>query len=291
MESVPSKLKKTYPQKGPLQQFRFADATAFRCFRCGASKKAKLITVYGGDWSRRLCNGCYGFLLSIYKITAGTAPEDERAEQLARLLTSFVSADDRRHAEQLLLASETRAKRLSPEALHFLATAHHVAAGLGSEPQLEWSPSIICLCKAVEVEVVNRLVRPLAQCAQAKDLGPDKTDKDIRPVAVFCADPNRKPPELGTFAHFLQTVIHSEHRRDTSSLIGSFLKLAGDWRGSQWILEPTGLYQALTTLTKEYRNKAAHIEELDEADYHNCRELVMGSEGILWRLSLSVEVH
>jgi len=31
---------------------------------------SKLITVYRGDWSKRLCNSCYGRLLSIYEIKA-----------------------------------------------------------------------------------------------------------------------------------------------------------------------------------------------------------------------------
>ena len=147
MEPVPSTIKKTYPQTGPLQRFRFAAATAFCCFRCGKSKKAKLINVYGGDWSKKLCNGCYGQLHSIYEVKSGAAADDKRAEQLAALLLSLVSLDEQRPAERLLLASETRAKCLSPEALRSLASAEHVAAALHSEPDLEWSGAIICLCK------------------------------------------------------------------------------------------------------------------------------------------------
>ena len=71
MQQVPSEIIKSYPTRGPLQQYRFATATAFNCFRCGTSKRAKLITIYADDWSRRLCNGCYGNLLSVYKIKAG----------------------------------------------------------------------------------------------------------------------------------------------------------------------------------------------------------------------------
>ena len=37
MKTVPSNVTKTYPQRGPLSQFRFADSTAFWCFRCGAT--------------------------------------------------------------------------------------------------------------------------------------------------------------------------------------------------------------------------------------------------------------
>ena len=47
MESVPSTVIKTYPKRGPLQQFRFAESTAFRCFRCGDTKRPRLITTYG----------------------------------------------------------------------------------------------------------------------------------------------------------------------------------------------------------------------------------------------------
>ena len=68
---VPSTAIKTYPPRGPMQQFRFADVTAFECFRCGQAKKSKLLTIYSGDWNRRLCNGCYGRLLSLYDIKAG----------------------------------------------------------------------------------------------------------------------------------------------------------------------------------------------------------------------------
>ncbi len=291
MEPVPSTLAKAYPQRGPLQQFRFAQSTAFHCFRCGATKKSKLITVYGRDWSRRLCNGCYGRLLSLYEIKAGTAADQQRAEELTTALLALVSEDDQCQAERLLRASETRAERLSPEALRFIATAEHLAGELQAEPQLEWSPAVIGLCKGVEAEVVCRLLRPLAERASHADLTGDKDDKDLNRVVAFCAAADRKPPELGTFAHFLQTVIHSRHRRDTSVLIGVFLKLTAEWVGSQWLLDPHGLHHALATLTTDFRNRAAHIDELAQEDYLRCRELVIGPEGILWRLLLAVERH
>jgi hypothetical protein len=150
---------------------------------------------------------------------------------------------------------------------------------------------VIGFCKAVEVEVLNRLIRPLAQRSAGEDLSEDKKDKDIGRVAAFCADQNRKPPELGVFAHFLQTVIHSRFRRNKSVLIDAFLKLMAEYIGSKWILDPHGLHHVLTTLRADFRNKAAHIDELREIDYRQCRELVMGSEGILWKLVVSMEKH
>jgi hypothetical protein len=290
MEPVPSTVVKTYPRRGPLQQFRFAESTAFSCFRCGDTKKSKLITVYDSDWSKRLCNGCYGRLLSLYEIKAGTAADDERAEELAAALLSAVAREDQRQAERLFKTSEKRAERLSAESVRFIATAEYVAGQLQAGPQLEWSPAVIGLCKAAEAEVVSRVLRPLAARASREDLSIDKNDKDLGRVAAFCADPARKPPELGVFAHFLQTVIHSQQRRETSRLLTSFLKLTTDWTGSHWLLEPNGFYSALASLTA-VRNRAAHIDELGKEDYLCCRALVIGSEGVLWKLLLATERH
>ena len=291
MEPVPSTLTKTYPKRGPLQQFRFAEGTAFKCFRCGDTKKSKLITVYSGDWSRKLCNGCYGRLLSLYEIKAGTGTDDLRAEQLADALLSILTVDQQRQAERLFRASDNRAEALSPETLRFIATAEHVAAHLELNAQLEWSPAVIGLCKAVETEVVSRLLRPLATMAGTEDLTDDKSDKDIGRVAAFCAEPGRKPPELGSFAHFLQTVIHSRKRRQTSKLISCFIRLSAAWTGSTWLLVPDGLHRALTHLTVTYRNRAAHIDELSRGDYLGCRDITIGSQGVVWKLITSTERH
>ena len=291
MNPVPSTVTKRYPRRGPLQQIRFVEATAFRCFRCSRSKKSKLITVYNGDWSRRLCNGCYGRLLSLYEIKAGTKTDDERAKELADVLLSTVSQEDRRQAERVYRIAEKRAERLSPETVTFIATAEHVASTLETEPQLEWSPAVIGLCKAVESEVVTRILVPLASNVVDSDLRIDRSDKDIGRVATYCMDSTQKTPELGVFAHFLQTVIHSQRRRETSAVMRAFLQLTRDWIGSNWILDPTGLHRSVVTLTTDFRNRAAHIDELGSDDYFGCRELVIGTQGILWSILASTENH
>ena len=292
MEPVPSTVVKTYPKRGPLQQFRFAESTAFRCFRCGDTKRSRLITTYGGNWARRLCNGCYGCLLSLYEIKTANKTDYERAEALAAALVSAVTVDERRQVEHIYRTAEKRAQHLTAEAVRFIATAEHVARQLLSDPQLEWSPAVIGLCKAVEAEVLHRILIPLAnRAAGHAELDADKTDKDLGRVAGFCAKPSRKPPELGVFAHFLQTVIHSQQRRGTSAIIRSFLGLASDWTGSDWILNPGSFHRSLVTLTMDYRNRAAHVDELAKSDYLGCRDLAIGSSGIIWRLIVATERH
>jgi hypothetical protein len=73
-------------------------------------------------------------------------------------------------------------------------------------------------------------------------------------------------------------------------VIPSFLQLAAEWTGSQWLLEPDGLHQALSVLTSSFRNRAAHIDELGTEDYSGCREHVIGPHGLLWRLVVSTEL-
>ena len=163
METPPAKIAKTYPARGPIQQFRLAEISSFRCFRCGATKRSKLITTYNGDWSARLCNGCYGRLISLFDIKAGTQPNDQRSEALADALLSAVNLEAQRQAERLYRASDERAARLTPRAVRFIATAEHVGAELQSEPHLEWSPAVIGLCKAVELETVSRILIPLGK--------------------------------------------------------------------------------------------------------------------------------
>ena len=291
MEPVPSTVTKAYPQRGPLQQFRFLESTAFRCFRCGASKKSKLITIYQGSWSRRLCNGCYGRILSVYRIKAGDGTNSERSEALASALIESVAKEDQREAERLYRASEARAVHLAPETVRFIATAEHVAAGLQSKSELEWSPAVIGLCKAVELETVARILIPLAESSTGVDLSKEKDDKDLGRIVRFCVRKTGPAPELGTFSHFLQTAIHSRRRRETSAMIRVFLVLVSDWTGSNWILDPGSFHQSLTQLTTNFRNRAAHVYELGESDYIGCRELVLGAQGIIWKLVESTRWH
>ncbi len=287
---VPSRLIKEYPRRGPMQQYRFAEATAFLCFRCSASKKAKLQTIYREDWSLRLCNGCYGYLLSIYKVKAGTSADDERTEVLATVLLSSVTRDQQLEAEKLLKHSHDRAHRLSEKALRFIATSNCVAKSLSKMTDLDWSAATIGYCKAVEYEIIDRIIAPVRDAVHPSKLADDKRDKDFGRIARYC-DGSAPAPELGTFAHFLQTAINSKSRRESSHLLNSFFRVIQKWPRSNWILEPAGLCEALHTLTSDFRNRAAHIDELSEADYNECKELVTGPNGILWQLTLTSEPH
>lgn len=277
-------LGKTYPQRGPMQQFRLNRATAFRCFRCGETKTAKLVTVYGGNWEHTLCNGCYGRLLSIYEVKAGSDSDDEKAFALSDLLLSLYSKEQTREAERLFQLSEQRAHHLAESSLRFVATSEHLSKTLEVADDLDWSPATIGLCKAVEMEVTERIVRPLAASLHGQALETDVKDKDLGRVAKYCARPDAKPPELGSFAHFLQTALHSETRRQTSPLVAGLFKLLSIWPDSGWLTSDSGLHTSLVKLTSDFRNRAAHLDTLTREDYESCRDFVIGPNGILWKL-------
>ena len=291
MIPIPSRLTKEYGARGPLHEFRFAESVSFHCFRCGASKKSKLIAIYLEDWERRLCNGCYGYLLSIYAIKASSEPDEEKANQLASVLLSVLARDDLRRHESLLLVAENRAKLLSKRSLRFLVTAEYVATAFEGMTGLDWSAAVIGLCKAVEVETVERILGPTARELNSSGATPGEGDRDLRRVSRFCKDPGAKAPELGTVAYFLNVVITDQQRRTSSPLVGGFLKAARSWEGSGWVLAPNGLRQSLSILASDYRNPSAHTEEIREAQYLACKDLVLGTQEILWRLVAATKVH
>jgi len=274
-----------------MQQFRILELTAFHCFRCGQSKKSRLVVVYENDWNRLLCNGCYGRLLSIYEIKAGTKPDNEKATNLAEVLLSLLSKDQVREAERLYQLSEKSATLLSENALKFVSTSEHLSRFLESVPDLDWSPATIGLCKAVEIEIIERILIPLVTQMKGISLKEDVEDKDLGRVAKFIAEPNNKSPEMGTFAHFLQTSINSQTRRNTSPTVEHLYKLFHSLPNSDWISNTDGLYTSIVRLTQDFRNPAAHINTLTKRDYDNCREFVIGANGILWKLISATQPH
>lgn len=213
---------KTYPQRGPLQQYRLDSSTSFVCFRCGAPKTSKLVTVLRKDWGHLLCNGCYGRLLSLHEIRRDADDIEGVADDVADELLALLSNEEVRRAEELLRAREARSATLDPKALRLLATAEYVAAHLANATGMDWSAAVIGMCKALEIEVVGRVVDPLAAACRSLDLAEDVDDKDFGRVARYCAGRAAKPPELGVIRHFLTTAVNSRERQASSRLLAAF---------------------------------------------------------------------
>jgi len=63
MENRPA-IKKTFEPEGRLQLFAFEELQSGTCAHCDKKKKSKKWAVLDDDWELRLCNGCYGQVLS-----------------------------------------------------------------------------------------------------------------------------------------------------------------------------------------------------------------------------------
>ena len=66
MEKDHPEIRKTYTPYGELQQFQLEESLEFTCYRCKKNKVSRRVIIYKSDWTKQICNGCYGFLLSKY---------------------------------------------------------------------------------------------------------------------------------------------------------------------------------------------------------------------------------
>ncbi len=254
-------------------------------------KNFQLITTCNNDWNKRLCNGCYGRLLSIYDIKAGQTGIDEKVEQLLEVLIKLVDDSKLREQSTKINLQSNRAKFLTPTTMRFFATSECVAETLTKEPNLDWSPAIIGLCKAFELELVERLINPLKDyCQEVSFSEQDLKDKDFGKIANYCSGKPMKSPELGVINHFISTAVNSKERLETSNFLKlGFKGFLSKLPNHNWIIDKSGLSSGIQALTTNYRNKAAHTDELEEQDYQKCKDLVFGDSGIIWDLILSSE--
>ena len=125
--------------------------------------------------------------VSVYEVKAGTQPDDDKAAALGLLLLSLFNQERTREAERLFRLSEQRAQYLADSSLRFVATSEHLSKTLEVADDLDWSPATVGLCKAVEMEVNERIMRPLAASLIGQNLEPDVWDKDLGRVAKYCS--------------------------------------------------------------------------------------------------------
>jgi hypothetical protein len=179
---------------------------------------------------------------------------------------------------------------LDATTVSFLRTAEDIASYLQSSVHLDWSAPVILLCKAFERETVRRILEPLRLSTKRSDLSNDLDDLEFNRIAKFCRSTEASPPELGTFGRFLATAIHSVKRRNSSALLQAFYQLVSQWPESTWIVDPHGLAPAIERLTKQFRNRAAHIEQLMQSDFIKCHSYVRDDpDKIIVRLVVSTQ--
>ena len=200
-----------------------------------------------------------------------------------RLDAAAVTKVDIDQAKSRLLAADPQFDQLSVPAQRMLATAHAITHTLRAATGLDWSVAIIALCKAVEVEAGRCISQPLKDAVVGLDLRQDVNDRDFSRVARFCAGTS-PPPELGSLIYFLRAAASSSQRADSSPLVGALRTLARQWPNGDWLFADDGFLHAGQTLSRNYRNPAAHTALLSEDQFARCAALVQAPDGLLARL-------
>ena len=136
-------------------------------------------------------------LLSIWEIKAGSLEEESRDAALLQMLAATAPPDEVVRAQSRPMASTPGYALLSEPAQRMLATAHAVTTALRNATGLDWSVAIIGLCKAVEVEAVQRIAEPLRLAARCHDIGADMADPGFwADGALLCRQSERTRTRL-----------------------------------------------------------------------------------------------
>ena len=62
--NVTGKMIRKYADKSGYQQYRYEKIVEFNCCLCKRQKKSKLVVILNDNWSKIICNSCYGNLRS-----------------------------------------------------------------------------------------------------------------------------------------------------------------------------------------------------------------------------------
>jgi hypothetical protein len=223
----------------------------------------------------------HGFLT---EIDDGTTP---LASRTAPPSTPVVADEVPRVSPSVAPAPEPSA---AENTLKLIRSTEWVATQLKLQPELDWSVAVIGLCKAFENEIREKILEPLKRATSSIDLSRELKDQELGYVAKYCSVADYTPPDLGVFAGFLAAAMTDKTRIPTSQLLRTFKLVVAGMANGPWILGREGLVEAIKTLTRDFRNKATHLEDLAESDYHACREFVIGAAGVLWELAKATRI-
>jgi hypothetical protein len=277
---------KTYPKKGPLSQFRFETASSFNCFRCTESKTSKLISIYRDDWNLKLCNGCYGRLVSLYDIKNSSDPDEKKFLELDQIIQDMW-AQNKDKISKIELTIQDLNPGFEKNTIKFLATAEFLAKKMPDDDYLEWSPAIICICKAVENELIHKFINPMQEIGMRKKINPDELDKRTQKFEKYIFGLNNTPPEIGSISFFTKLVSTSESYRKNSEAFKVLQVFCQKRPFSDWFYSEDGATSELTILVEDFRNKAAHLFDFNKADFEKCSSLTNSKDGVLNKLQRS----
>ncbi len=154
---------------------------------------------------------------------------------------------------------------------------------------LDSSPASIQFSKCVEIEIEQKLLLPFRELFLRDfintDFSSDTSDNTLSKMIKFLINPKSKAPELGSFAFFLSTVIHSKARAATSPTITAYRRHVSSFVDSEFLISKE-FYNMLNLISTKYRNGSAHTKALPFDYLQEFHETLIGVErkGFFFRL-------
>jgi hypothetical protein len=192
------------------------------------------------------------------------------------------------------LAAE-RGLRLTRLGDRHLGTARIVADHLSrldaGDPVL-WSPVVSALSSALEVELRYRVIDRMREVLISR-FGPDLAlSGEYAKFSAYCkAQPGSGRMEIGAIARFLASAATDARSSSPSQLGRLFRKLLDASPRPEWLGDPGALAAEVSAFTRDYRNPAAHGEEIARDAGQACLTYVAGDGGLLWRVVSALPVR
>jgi hypothetical protein len=162
--------------------------------------------------------------------------------------------------------------QLAPNSRHFLSSAEYLYGEHRGARILDFAPAAVEYCKVVETELNDRLSCPLLKFLH-DHVGPVVELQFGGEAHEQRTDPKARPPSLGQVAHLLKA---SRKPAEKNQVVRDFLERSYASEIQEFILRD--LPGKLLTITKEFRNGAAHAEALSQEKVEDFREILIGSE-------------
>jgi len=171
----------------------------------------------------------------------------------------------------------------------FLATVETLEKNLPTNQTIDWSCGVILFCKAVENELVKKFLEPMKNYAHTIDKRDIEIDKKAKRLEEFLFGLSPKPPELGGINFYINLVARSSkfQKMASSALFDSYLKSRAN---AVWYTDPNGAVVDLKKIIN-YRNPAAHIDELSASDFSECKLQTIGASGVLQKICEAAKVN
>jgi hypothetical protein len=145
----------------------------------------------------------------------------------------------------------------------------------------DYSPIVIEYCKVIEIELNDKVLRPLKSHFQDLNSKSIITSNSIKKLKSFVFSSDDKSLELGTFAFILEKII----TENINDLLASKIKEIIEELPFKLNLKT--IIEEIFYLTRNYRNKAAHKSILTRQDMIDCRTYVLGDNltiGLIGRI-------